>query len=177
MAGYGALQQEASLIRISKSGSMKVGLDANRYRLLNPRLLGDSVQFFRAEAEMQRWQEEWESKQAEFLCCIRSFHKSSNVWQELSHVVSHSGEIAYARKKSAMFQEMAELATSEFIAAGYEDCLTTITGDQVLADLVTTDRQLPENVLDYGTKAYPHLSRSLCSLILYLGYVFYGGGH
>ena len=111
--------------------------------------IGDSVQFFRAEAEMQRWQEEWESKQAEFLRCIRAFHKSSDVWKELSKTASRGGEIAYANKKSTMFQEMAELATSEFIAAGYEDRLTTLSGDTSLADLVIADRADPENAVAY----------------------------
>jgi hypothetical protein len=114
-------------------------------------LIGDSVQFFRAEAEMQRWQEEWESKQADFLRCIRAFHKSSDVWKELSQTASHDGEIAYANKKSAMFKEMANLATSEFIAAGYEDRLATLAGDKSLADLVMADRVDPENAVAYET--------------------------
>jgi hypothetical protein len=114
-------------------------------------LIGDSVQFFRAKAEMQRWQEEWESKQAEFLRCIRAFHKSSDVWKELSQTASHDSEIAYANKKSAMFKEMAELATSEFIAAGYEDRLATLAGDKSLADLVMADRVDPENAVAYET--------------------------
>jgi len=33
-------------------------------------LSGDHVQWFRAEAEMERWREEWEIKQADFLRCI-----------------------------------------------------------------------------------------------------------
>ncbi len=34
---------------------------------------GDRVSFFRAEAERDRWLEQWEIKIAEFLRCIRSF--------------------------------------------------------------------------------------------------------
>jgi hypothetical protein len=113
--------------------------------------VGDSVQFFCAEAKMQRWQEEWESKQADFLRCIWAFHKSSAVWKELAQTASHGGEIAYAKKKSAMFLEMAEVATSDFIAAGYEDRLTTLSGDVLLADLVMADRVDPENAVAYGT--------------------------
>ncbi|KAF9547927.1 hypothetical protein CPC08DRAFT_729608 [Agrocybe pediades] len=38
---------------------------------------GDRVQWFRAEAEMKRWQEQWEIKQAELLRCIRTFSSTS----------------------------------------------------------------------------------------------------
>jgi hypothetical protein len=100
---------------------------------------------------MQRWQEEWESKQADFLRCIRAFYKSSDVWKELSQTASRAGEIAYANKKSAMFREMAELTTSEFIAAGYEDRLVTLSGDKLLADLIMADRAAPEYAVAYGT--------------------------
>jgi hypothetical protein len=100
---------------------------------------------------MQRWQEEWESKQADFLHCIRAFHKSSTVWKELAQTASRGGEIAYAKKKSAMFLEMAEVATSDFIAAGYEDRLMTLSGDVSLADLVMADHVDPENAVAYGT--------------------------
>jgi hypothetical protein len=98
---------------------------------------------------MQRWQEEWESKQADFLRCIRAFHKSSDVWKVLSQAAACGGAIAYANKKSAMFREMAELATSDFIAAGYEDRLQTLSGDKSLADLVMADRLDPNYAVDY----------------------------
>ena len=98
---------------------------------------------------MQRWQEEWESKQAKFLRCIQAFHKSSDVWKELSKTGSCGGEIAYANKKSTMFQEMAELTTSEFIAAKYEDQLITLSGDTSLADLVIVNHADPENAVAY----------------------------
>ena len=117
-------------------------------------LIGDSIQFFRAEAEMQRWQEEWESKQADFLRCIWAFSKSSDVWQELSKTASLDGEVAYAKKKSVMFQEMAKVAKSEFLAAGYEDRLATMNGNKSLAELVEADRNHSENIIIYGTKVF-----------------------
>jgi len=43
------------------------------------RSVGDRVQWFRGEAEMQRWLEEMEIKLADFLQCIRSFHRMLQV--------------------------------------------------------------------------------------------------
>ena len=112
---------------------------------------------------MQRWQEEWESKQADLLRCIRSFRKSSDVWRELSESSSNDGEAAYARKKASMFHEMADLATSELITAGYEDRLATLHGDKILADLVTAERCHPDNIIIYETEVYfmPFCSHTL----------------
>ncbi|KAK0433192.1 hypothetical protein EV421DRAFT_1741782 [Armillaria borealis] len=42
---------------------------------------GDRVSFFRAEAERDRWLEQWEIKIAEFLWCIRSFDQLVGVGQ------------------------------------------------------------------------------------------------
>ncbi|EDR13061.1 uncharacterized protein LACBIDRAFT_322480 [Laccaria bicolor S238N-H82] len=71
---------------------------------------GDRVQWSRAEAEMQCWQEEWERKQAEFMCCIRSFDKMSHVWAQLSKSSPSQGHAAYTSKKSAMFSQMKQIA-------------------------------------------------------------------
>ncbi|KAF8958223.1 hypothetical protein BDZ97DRAFT_1762248 [Flammula alnicola] len=71
---------------------------------------GDHVQWFRAEAEMQRWQEEWEIKQM------------SITWNKLA-TRNSIGKAAYAKKKSAMFQEMTTHARNLFVHAGYSDLL------------------------------------------------------
>jgi hypothetical protein len=107
--------------------------------LANVRLSGDRVQWFRAEAEMQRWQEEWERKQAEFLRCIRSFGKMSDVWAELSKSSPSKGHASYARKKSAMFARMRQVAQAKFDSAGYAN--RTLEEGQILADLIKEDRR------------------------------------
>jgi hypothetical protein len=104
----------------------------------NVRLSGDCVQWFRAEAEMQRWQEEWERKQAEFMRCIRSFGKMSDVWAELSKSSPSNGHASYAQKKSAMFARMRRVAQAKFDSAGYASC--TLDEGQILADLIKEDR-------------------------------------
>ena len=54
------------------------------------RSLADQVQWFRAEAEMQRWLEEVEIKLADFLRSIRSFQKMSQASQYCIHIISLS---------------------------------------------------------------------------------------
>ncbi|KAF8873364.1 hypothetical protein CPB84DRAFT_1895273, partial [Gymnopilus junonius] len=79
---------------------------------------GDRVQWFRAEAEMQRWREEWEIKQAEFLHCIHYFDRLSNAWSELASLHS-GGKASYAKKTAAMYRETGNRAKNLLIDAGY----------------------------------------------------------
>ncbi|KAJ7588670.1 hypothetical protein C8J56DRAFT_1077886, partial [Mycena floridula] len=79
---------------------------------------GDSVQWFRAEAEMERWQEQLEIKQAEFLRCIDSFKMMSRNWNLIAEH-SERGARAYARQKSAMYSQMERQCRDQFGAAGY----------------------------------------------------------
>ncbi|TFK32655.1 hypothetical protein BDQ12DRAFT_728501 [Crucibulum laeve] len=67
---------------------------------------GDCVQWFCAEAEMQRWLEEWEIKQADFMRCIQSFSKMHEVWTELAARNSNDGHITYAKWKAVMYATM-----------------------------------------------------------------------
>ncbi|KAF8810573.1 hypothetical protein BYT27DRAFT_7091579, partial [Phlegmacium glaucopus] len=115
---------------------------------------GDRVQWFRAEAEMERWREEWEAKQADFLRCIRSFGKMADVWQTLStrepencSKACERGRIAYAKQKSAMFQEMACHAKDVFRSAGYGELIDHLIDQQrgkILADFVLAERSDPK---------------------------------
>ncbi|KAJ6482251.1 hypothetical protein DFH09DRAFT_1462551, partial [Mycena vulgaris] len=66
---------------------------------------GDRVQWFRAEAEMQRWQEQGEQKLVELLRTMRSFAKMQSVWAELAERQASDclGARAYARQKASMY--------------------------------------------------------------------------
>ncbi|KAJ7574921.1 hypothetical protein C8J56DRAFT_901853 [Mycena floridula] len=66
---------------------------------------GGSVQWFRAEAKMERWQKQLEIKQAEFLRCIDSFNMMSRNWNLIAER-SECGARAYALQKSAMYSQM-----------------------------------------------------------------------
>ncbi|KAF8195334.1 hypothetical protein K438DRAFT_1760990 [Mycena galopus ATCC 62051] len=74
---------------------------------------GDRVQWFRAEAEMQQWQEQKEQKLVELLRTVRSFLKMQQVWTQLGneHSSNQPGHAAYARQKTAMYQRRTEEAT------------------------------------------------------------------
>ncbi|KAJ3831303.1 hypothetical protein F5878DRAFT_647757, partial [Lentinula raphanica] len=67
----------------------------------------DSVQWFRAEADMERWQEQLEIKHAEFLWLIASFTTHRNAWESLAKSYSDSpGHLAYAREHQDMFDSL-----------------------------------------------------------------------
>ncbi|TFK35116.1 hypothetical protein BDQ12DRAFT_726248 [Crucibulum laeve] len=99
---------------------------------------GDRVQWFRAEAEMQRWLEEWEIKQADFMRCIRSFSKMHEVWTELATRNSNVGHITYAKQKVVMYATMEREAKHRFALVGYGDRI--LKEDEILADLIQKDR-------------------------------------
>ncbi|KAJ3964810.1 hypothetical protein EV361DRAFT_955600 [Lentinula raphanica] len=68
---------------------------------------GDSVQWFRAEADMERWQEQLEIKHSEFLRLIASFTKHRDAWDLLmNHHSTTPGHQAYAREHRDMFDSL-----------------------------------------------------------------------
>ena len=95
---------------------------------------------------MERWREEWEIKQADFLRCIRSFNKMSSVWEEMARTSIEAGKRAYAKHKSALFKEMEQHAKNLFNDAGYghliEHLLNNDSG-KILADYVNLERSDP----------------------------------
>lgn len=85
---------------------------------------GDRVQWFRAEAEMQRWQEHGEQKITELLRVNRSFQKMQQTWTTLASTNSLTGHQAYARQKAAMYCKRAKQAQTMIAAAGYRNLLS-----------------------------------------------------
>ncbi|KAJ7852712.1 hypothetical protein B0H13DRAFT_1904487 [Mycena leptocephala] len=86
---------------------------------------GDRVQWFRAEAEMQRWQEQWEQKLVELLRIRRSFGKMESVWVLLADMQPPEahGSKAYARQKVAMYARRKSEAETKIKAVGYGQLL------------------------------------------------------
>ncbi len=79
---------------------------------------GDRVQWFRAEAEKDRWLEEQEIRQADYLRCIRFFRKWSEIWKGLVVDAAKGdsiqlGKNAYARKKGHMFADSTSLSVKD----------------------------------------------------------------
>ncbi|KAJ7022800.1 hypothetical protein C8F04DRAFT_1194153 [Mycena alexandri] len=86
---------------------------------------GDRVQWFRAEAEMQRWQEQWEQKLAELLRTIRSFSRMQLVWAQLADTqpADRPGASAYAHQKAAMYARRAKEGRESIKKLGYGDLI------------------------------------------------------
>ena len=78
----------------------------------------DRVQWFHAQADMWRWQEELEILEEKFRRTVRSFDRMEFVWNELACIHTKRGYIAYAHKKSAMYRDMAKDCRERFKTAG-----------------------------------------------------------
>jgi hypothetical protein len=82
---------------------------------------GDRVQWFRAEADMQRWEEQVEQKLAELRTTIRSFAGYKVVWTKLADTQDQDqlGRVAYAKQKAAMWEARENQARSALL--GYPE--------------------------------------------------------
>ncbi|KAF6752521.1 hypothetical protein DFP72DRAFT_1133715 [Ephemerocybe angulata] len=100
---------------------------------------GDSVQWFRAEAEVLRWQEEWELKLVEFTRTISYFEKMETVWADLGATAASPGMAAYAKKTSNRFRELAAQARQIFQVQAKYHPDATLKGMSIL-EFITADR-------------------------------------
>ena len=98
-------------------------------------LTAEKVQWFRAQADTERWVEEVDLLEEEFRRLIRSCNKMEAVWLELAASVSqkyqplsttrkmpgpHPGYTSYAYQKADMYKKMEENARNLFQEAGGE---------------------------------------------------------
>jgi hypothetical protein len=105
------------------------------FNLFLTSLAGDKVQWFRAEAAMLRWQEEWERKLIEFFRCVRYFDKLMAVWDAMSRNPDQpAGKAAFARKTSKVYKEMAMRARTVF------DQLKYSVTDSTVIEYIKADR-------------------------------------
>ncbi|KAJ7233709.1 hypothetical protein B0H12DRAFT_1239240 [Mycena haematopus] len=92
----------------------------------------DRVQWFRAEAEMYRWREQYERKHAEMMRVMTRFQRDAEVWEKradhLQETTGHMGAVTYAREQAAMFKRLALNAEASF-----ENPKTAAHGDWVAA--------------------------------------------
>ncbi|SJL18668.1 uncharacterized protein ARMOST_22265 [Armillaria ostoyae] len=96
---------------------------------------GDRVSFFRAEAERDRWLEQWEIKIAEFLRCIRSFDQYAVTWKVLASNNESIGFKQYALEKANMYAMLGARARQEFETLGYGNALNR-PAEQTLEDFM-----------------------------------------
>lgn len=110
-------------------------------------IIGDRIQWFRAEAEWRRWLEQIEIKHAEFMRCIKSFEKMKQVWTSLAEYHSDDsrpGHVAYARQKAAMYGRMQQECTTRYNSCGVPILVRKNVVDSTLADRVALYRQQEE---------------------------------
>ncbi|KAJ7846583.1 hypothetical protein B0H14DRAFT_2584040 [Mycena olivaceomarginata] len=91
--------------------------------------------WFRAEAEVQCWQEHVEMRLAELLRTIRSFHKWDGVWMQLANTPKF-GYSAYAKQKAHMYRVRGEQCEKLIRDSGYGTLLEPGTN---LVEFVVTE--------------------------------------
>lgn len=83
---------------------------------------GDRVQWARAEADMDRFQEQMEAKLAEFLRCSVAFQTNAENWTKMSAQVER-GYGEYARQTTAMWLRLVNQSEDHLCKAGYKFAL------------------------------------------------------
>lgn len=78
----------------------------------------DRVRWFRARADMHRWQEDVELIEAEFRRTIRSFENLASIWDKLAGKDKREGYRAYGYRQSSMYTRMAKESRAKYEAAG-----------------------------------------------------------
>jgi hypothetical protein len=103
----------------------------------------DRVQFFRAEAEYERWREQLEIKHAEAHRCMRYFEYFNKVWLELAGAAGSPAHAAYARRTASLYRELRTRVQKVLAAVGL-DALSFLDGKRTLVDLVLAWRRSEE---------------------------------
>ncbi|PPQ77254.1 hypothetical protein CVT24_009906, partial [Panaeolus cyanescens] len=81
---------------------------------------GDRVHWFRAEAEMERWREQWELKLVEFVRCIAHFDYTSQAWSRIADQANDMARRVYALKHAFQYKVMSQKITDMFCSAEVE---------------------------------------------------------
>ncbi|KAK7447453.1 hypothetical protein VKT23_014162 [Stygiomarasmius scandens] len=106
-------KEESWLFRTGSLGSM-----SEEERTENNRE-ESKVRWFRARAELERWQEEVEILGEEFRRCIRGFEKMEDIWGRVAEKWKHNpGYVAYACSQASSFARRAQNGKIKFLEAG-----------------------------------------------------------
>ncbi|KAJ3760795.1 hypothetical protein EV360DRAFT_39088, partial [Lentinula raphanica] len=110
----------------------------------------NSVHWFQAEADMERWQEQLEIKHAEFLRLIASFTKYRDAWNTISAYFSPTpGHRAYALEHRDMFDSLRIDAEEKFCNCALP-FLRCCTSGNTLADRVQLWRAEEEKLFKFN---------------------------
>jgi hypothetical protein len=87
-------------------------------------LIEDAVQWYRAEADMDRWREQYLRKHADFHRSIKYCHAFSGIWRSIAKEADAEespealGKAAYARRSGAMWEELQKRTVAAFKKVG-----------------------------------------------------------
>ncbi|KAJ7026891.1 hypothetical protein C8F04DRAFT_1296032 [Mycena alexandri] len=97
------------------------GQPQSEEKLAAYKMESDQVQWFRAEAEMYRWLEQYERKHAELMRVISRYRRDSEVWRGLADreeaLNGTNGATTFARMQAAMHRRLELNATTLFKSA------------------------------------------------------------
>jgi hypothetical protein len=113
------------------------------------------VQWFRAEAEYQRWQEQLEIKHAEFMRCVRSFGQMGKAWRSIANaqgLVGKPGHASFAKKQSALFSRLEMDCRKHYKEVG-EKYFTDLPNGTTLAQRVMEFRDEEQSMVLRALKA------------------------
>jgi hypothetical protein len=106
---------------------------------------GDRVQWFRAEAEMYRWIEQYERKHAELFRVIERYQRDSVVWagladRESERIGAVNGAVTFARMQAAMYGQLEHNAKVIFKSpdsGAHADWVSATTFDELVTKIDT----------------------------------------
>ncbi|KAJ8096384.1 hypothetical protein PM082_011546 [Marasmius tenuissimus] len=123
----------------------------------------DRVQWTRAEAAFERWQEQLERKHAEFMRCIASFASARDTWQTLSseEYSSTPGHRAYAKEHSDMYETLRVDCETKYKACGIP-ILHNIPSGKTLSDQVALFREAENKYFTFDRSTRPAFRDPTC---------------
>ncbi|KAJ7703365.1 hypothetical protein B0H16DRAFT_1747963 [Mycena metata] len=103
----------------------------------------DRVQWFRAEAEMYRWLEQYERKHAELMRVIERFRRDGEVWaglgdREEAQNGGVSGAATFARMQAAMYRRLehnAKLTFKDAESGAHHDWVSATSFDELVVKI------------------------------------------
>ncbi|KAJ3738275.1 hypothetical protein EV360DRAFT_58245, partial [Lentinula raphanica] len=114
-------------------------------------LINNRIQWARAEADFERWQEEVEKKHGDFMRVIKAYAYARDAWMELAQPLyaSSPGHVAYAKEHSDMLESLRSDAQAKYSQCGIPGLCNILTG-KTLADNVLKWRQEEEKQFNFN---------------------------
>ncbi|KAJ3753403.1 hypothetical protein EV360DRAFT_87832 [Lentinula raphanica] len=113
--------------------------------------INNRIQWARAEADFERWQEEVEKKHGDFMRVIRASAYARDAWTILAQTphASSPGHVAYAREHSDMLESLRSDAEAKYMQCGIPG-LRNLSKGKTLADNVLKWRQEEEKHFNFN---------------------------